>query len=88
MLKKRNAQGLPIRVIVLAIIGLIVLVVLIIMFSKESGKSVSVLGSCETRGGNCDKSTCDDGEREIVGAQCKDSDGKIITGKTCCVSID
>lgn len=81
MLKNRNAQGLSIRVIVLAIMGLIVLVVLMVMFSKESGKSIAVLGSCETRGGNCGNPTCGDNEREVIGAKCEGSP------YPCCVGI-
>ena len=37
MLKKRNAQGISIRVIIIAVIALIVLVVLIAMFTGKFG---------------------------------------------------
>ena len=37
MLKKRNAQGISIRVIIIAVIALIVLVVLIAMFTEKFG---------------------------------------------------
>ena len=53
MLEKRDAQGLSITMIIVAVLGLIVLVVMIVIFTKESGKNVDILESCGARGGEC-----------------------------------
>ncbi len=53
MLKKRDAQGISFRMIVLAVIALIVLIVAIIIFSQQFGKNTNTLESCEGRGGKC-----------------------------------
>ena len=83
MLKKRDAQGLSIQIIILVVIGLIVLVVLIAIFTKETGRTVSTLESCGVRGGTCKLGgTCDDG-REIIGTDCESKTPK----KICCVRI-
>lgn len=71
MLKKRNASGLAMNAIIVAIIGLIVLVVLMVMFSEKSGESIEILGSCGARGGDCSKSSCDEGERVMLGGKCE-----------------
>ena len=60
MLKKRDAQGLSFRVIVLAVIALIVLIVAIVIFSQQFGKNTDTLESCEGRGGKCTMD-CSDG---------------------------
>jgi flagellar basal body-associated protein FliL len=53
MLKNRKSQGLPIQVIIIAVIGLFVLAVSLYIFSTQSGKAASSLESCYTRGGEC-----------------------------------
>jgi len=79
MLKKRDAQGLSITFIIVAVLGLIVLVILLVIFTKESGKSVSALESCGARGGDCVS------EQECEGTKipnvCKDRT------EICCVNI-
>ena len=72
MLRKIKAQGLAIRVIILAVIGLIVLVVVIAIFTKESSKTVETLGSCALRGGGC-KDDCSPG-KIMPGIECEEED--------------
>ena len=54
----KKAQGLPLNVIILAILGLIVLVVLAVIFTKQTG-NFSRASSCESRGGECIAQTGD-----------------------------
>ncbi len=84
MLKKKNAAELSINIIILVILGLIVLVVIMAIFSKESGRAVKTLESCESRGGSCvPEDSCNDGAK-IPNICPKGSDGK---DKICCVKI-
>ena len=52
MIKKR-AQGLPINVMILIILGLIVLFVVIFIFNKGTGEPAHIISSCAGRGGEC-----------------------------------
>ena len=81
MLKNKKAN-MAIKVIIAAIIGMIILFTLMFIFSNESKKSISVLGSCEARGGSCEtEDDCkDDGERKIEGIECPGSN-------ICCLTI-
>ena len=65
MIKKRNAQGLPLNTIIIAIIVLIVLVVLIFIFTGQIGKFGRGIDSCS---GRCADKTldCDPGELPIA----------------------
>lgn len=58
----RKGQGLPLNVIILALLGLAVLIVLIIMFTGKAGDVTKATG-CEARGGSCISvtSTCGTG---------------------------
>jgi hypothetical protein len=78
MLKKRDAQGLSIQIIILVAIGLIVLIVLIAIFSRETGRTVGALESCESKGGSCAES-CDNG-KVLPYIDCGES-------KVCCVKV-
>ena len=50
---KKRAEGLPINMIILAILALAVLVVFIVIFTKTSGNFSSVVASCDSKGGEC-----------------------------------
>lgn len=50
---KKRAEGLPINMIILAILALAVLVVFIVIFTKTSGNFSSTINSCESKGGEC-----------------------------------
>ena len=67
MLKKRNAQGLSINLIVLTVIGLVVLVVIIAIFTGRINvfsSGVDELTSCEN---SCNNIGADDNEARIEG---------------------
>ena len=50
---KKRAQGLPITVIIIAVLGLAVLVVLIVMFTSGSNIFSKTVLTCEAKGGQC-----------------------------------
>ncbi len=50
---KTKAQGLPINVIILLVIGLAVLVVLTVMFTQSSSIFSKTALTCESKGGKC-----------------------------------
>jgi hypothetical protein len=80
MLKKRNAAGLAMNIIIIAILGLIVLGIMVAIFSTESGDAVNTLKTCAAKGGVCEDS-CDGrtiGDKNELGC----------TGNTvCCIDI-
>ena len=80
MLKKRDAQGLSMTMIIVSVLGLIVLVVMIVIFTKESSKNVDILESCGARGGECKVPNSCIGGTKIPNI-CSDED------KICCVTI-
>ncbi|RME78673.1 hypothetical protein D6774_00345 [Candidatus Woesearchaeota archaeon] len=59
----RKAQGLPLNVIILAVLGIIVLVVLVFIFSDKAS-NVNAASACENNNGDCfDKGeTCGKGD--------------------------
>ncbi|MFC2016638.1 hypothetical protein ACFLUF_02870 [Chloroflexota bacterium] len=80
---KKRAQGLSIRTIILAVIGLIVLVVLIAIFTRETGENINVLKSCEARGGICIPKDGPCGSGKIIpGLTCPTKD------EICCYKIE
>ncbi len=83
MLKKRDAQGLSINVIIIAVIALVVLIVLVAIFTDRLGifsRGVSELETCKGLGGEC-KVACGVDEERVFGAlDCDrdyDGDGEI-----------
>lgn len=84
MLKHKRAQGLSINVIIIAVLGLVVLLVLIAIFSKTSGKSISVFEDCQARGGECRlvASGCLNGEIKMTAASCKEK------STICCIKVN
>jgi len=81
MLKYKKSQGLPINIIIIAALGLAVLFVLIIIFSNQSGKTISTLESCGGKGGQCREKECLDGEVQVSTAKC---DTKM---PICCIRV-
>ncbi|MFH0867797.1 MAG: hypothetical protein V1831_00635 [Candidatus Woesearchaeota archaeon] len=83
MLKKRDAQGLSIQVVILAVIALIVLVVIVAIFTRETGRTSSALESCEGRGGECMATIdlCGQG-RIMPGVECPKEK------RFCCYTVD
>ena len=81
MLKKKDAQGLSIRFIILAIISLIVLFVLISVFTGKTGNLIGVLKEaqscdevCKIKDYSSGKYGSGSGYEILLGA--RDSDGK------------
>ena len=56
-MKNNKSQGLPINVLIIAVLALAVLVVLIIVFTGSIGKTSENIGSCITKGGICADNT-------------------------------
>lgn len=81
MIKKRDAQGLSINIMILAVIGLVVLVVVLFIFTKESNRTVNTLESCEGRGGTCRDAPCPTGHKKIPFIECEDG------LKICCIGF-
>jgi len=50
---KKNSQGMPLNVIIIAAILLAVLVVVIVIFTKGSSIFAKDILSCENKGGDC-----------------------------------
>ncbi|MBW3003969.1 hypothetical protein KY328_00445 [Candidatus Woesearchaeota archaeon] len=75
----RRAQGLPLNVIIIAVLVLIVAVVVSLIFVKYIRQSGQELVSCSLRGGEC-KSTCDAGSAEIKNTDCGEN-------TKCCVKV-
>lgn len=91
MLKKRNAQGLSITTIIIAVIGLLIVIVLIAIFTGRIGGFSKGLDTAETGVKTC-SSMCEvQGltEDEATDAEkCKDANGRVLrgsfTGGFCC----
>ena len=85
MLKRnRKSQGMPINVIIIAALGLIVLFVLILIFTNQTGKSVSSLQSCGGIAGRCTDAgkNCEDTEVEKTGTKLCPQDTQ-----KCCIKV-
>jgi len=89
MLKKRNAQGMSVKIIIVAIIGLIILAIVVMMLSGrlgDFGGKVKLFGdnskTCGGQGGGLtDKvgESCENGKGEIT------SSDAIAKGRKCCI---
>ncbi|MBS3158373.1 hypothetical protein J4206_03725 [Candidatus Woesearchaeota archaeon] len=87
-MNSKKAQGMPINVIIIAVIALILLVVILAITSgklKVFGKGTA---NCKALGGNCESSCPPSGKsseqyKEIEGTSCKDE----IIGNTCCIAL-
>lgn len=82
MLKRRESQGMPVNVIIIAAISLIVLFVLVMIFTGQSGKTVKTLESCEGIAGQCKEILrgCLEGEVEKINVKCP-------AGQKCCIKV-
>ncbi len=97
MLKKRNAQGLPITAIIIAVIGLIAVVVLIAVFTSKIawfGQGVENAQTCESVCSSLAKKTSTDMKADATAdPMCGDSSNErkmpgtfsdVIKGNACC----
>ena len=87
MLKKRDAEGMPLVVVVFIVLGLIVLLSLMIFFGSKSKDTVSIVESCSSKGGKCIAyDNCKDGP-VLDYIECGDNP---ISGEpqVCCATLD
>jgi len=86
MVRKKNAQGLSMNMLVMAALALIILVVLITIFTKYIGSSTNAIQSCFTKGGKCKLVTegCDLEESRFNNAECPK---KNTAEQICCVKV-
>jgi len=52
-MKNTKAQGLPLNVIIIAVIALLVLVVIVWIFSGKTSQFTKGIATCESKGGKC-----------------------------------
>jgi hypothetical protein len=97
MARLNKAQGMPLNVIIIAVIALLVLIVLVFIFTGKSTLFKKGVESCEGKGG-----ICKDTESECIGIgpvigripdiSCdRDNDGKInenTDGVFCCLKLN
>ena len=84
MIKRRKSQGMPVNVIIIAVIALIVLFVLVALFTGKIRGLSQDLESCTTKQGRCDdKKECAANEATIS-AKCDKKDGK---DQICCITV-
>lgn len=50
---KRKAEGLPINVMIIALLGLAVFFVLLVIFGSSSASFTKTVLSCDAKGGDC-----------------------------------
>jgi len=80
----RRSQGMPVNVIIIAVLALIVLVVLTVIFTGRVRIFSSTLESCSAKQGHCiDK--CGDNEAMVI-AQCPEK-ADPSTYTKCCVQV-
>ncbi|MFH1181929.1 MAG: hypothetical protein V1702_03140 [Candidatus Woesearchaeota archaeon] len=87
----KNAEGLSLNVIIMAILALIVLVVVAMIFGWKMGWSITSLTDCSNNGGTCyDGTKCIStagGTKEMSplgGSACFIPGSKEKSGKICC----
>jgi hypothetical protein len=79
----KKAQGMPLNVIIIAVLGLIVLVILAVMFTGKSREFSAGISSCSAKQGKCQIPACGDDQVTIDG-KC---DPKKDTGANCCAKV-
>ncbi|MBN2454128.1 hypothetical protein JXB11_01135 [Candidatus Woesearchaeota archaeon] len=85
---QKKGEGLPIRMVIVAIIVLIVLVVVVFIFQKQMGVAEGDIGlqfTCIGRGGTCisGSESCDEEtENKVCGMSCGDDEEE--EGDLCC----
>jgi len=77
----KKAQGLPLNVIIIAILVLIVLVVIIAIFAGKIGIFSREVAECKAKGGRCESKTtgCETNEVPVAGLCGED--------EVCCIPI-
>jgi len=80
MFNKRNAQGLSITTIIIAVIGLIIVIVLIAIFTGRIGTFGQGLDETKTCSSIC-AALGKSGETDKIRSACQDANGQILPGK-------
>ena len=78
---RKKAQGLPMNVIILAVLGIIVLIMLVFIFQRYVGGSTTTIGEisgCDNQGGNCKLECNKISELKLSGMGCTEK-------KVCCL---
>ncbi|HLC50414.1 MAG TPA: hypothetical protein VJI97_03215 [Candidatus Nanoarchaeia archaeon] len=81
----RKSQGMPLNVIIIAVLGLIVLVVLAVMFSGKSREFSAGISSCAAKQGTCQNNACGADQVTISGG-CPEK-GQSTDYKYCCAKV-
>jgi len=77
----RRSQGMPVNVIIIAVLALIVLVVLTVIFTGRVRIFSSTLESCQAKQGQCENGQlCSGNKALIINTDCK-------TPQVCCVQV-
>ncbi|MFC1728424.1 hypothetical protein ACFLZ7_03100 [Nanoarchaeota archaeon] len=77
---RRQAQGLPMNLVIIAAILLIVLVVILFIFTGSTKKFTTGLVDCEAKGGKCKTTTACTGPT-VGGTACEEKD------MVCCIEL-
>lgn len=86
MIKRGKAQGMPVNVIIIAVLALIVLFVLAALFTGRTRLFAENLESCASKQGQCRATICETGETTVPNTKCSQED--IGAGrKTCCIKV-
>ena len=80
----KKAQGMPINVIIIAVLALIVLVIMGVLFAKRTSIFAGALDSCSAKQGHCQPS-CGEGSSKII-ANCPEK-GDDSKNTVCCITI-
>jgi len=82
----RRAQGMPINVIIIAVLALIVLVVLVAIFTGRIKIFSEGLQSCAAKQGHCVDKPCGPNEATITRTNCPEGD-RDNKRTICCVQV-
>ena len=82
---QKKGQGLPINVIIIAVLALLVLVILALIFTGKIGSTVTQIDECK---GQCvAPDQCTGVYKKITSDPCLDSDDKKREDVVCCIGV-
>ena len=86
IMNSKKAQGMSLKVVMVAVIAIVVLIVLIVIFTGRTKIFSQATASCEAKGGACQKDPCSiDQVRHLASDCAKRGDGD---KPYCCGSLD
>lgn len=84
----KKATGLPVNVMIIAIIAIVVLLVVVLIFTGQMGKIIPGLdqSTCQAQSGTCHDLAfvCTDGGMKAYGMGCPDDPTNFPDNKYCC----